>query len=90
MARAVRRTFEAFMSGLRLDDVLYGSVVEPEGNDNYIVNLNGFNVMAYSKTRLAPGMKIRVRVNAVRPQVEIVILAENEPLGRMRSIDRAV
>ena len=86
----VRRTFAEFVAGLRLDDVLYGWAVEPEGHDNYIVNLNGFNVLAYSKTKLAPGTKIQARVNALQPQVELIIMAENELFGKMERIDRAV
>jgi hypothetical protein len=90
MARAVRRTFAAFTDGLSVDDILRGTVVEPEGNDNYIVNLNGFNVMAYSKTKLVQGMKIRARVTALQPHVEIMVVPDDELRGRMQNIDRAV
>jgi len=87
---SVRRTFADFLSDLRIDDVLYGRVVEPEGNGNYIVNLNGFHVLAYSETKLMQGMKIRARVNALQPQVELTIMPVDELPRRMRGIDRAV
>jgi hypothetical protein len=90
MARSVRRTYADFAAGLRVYDVLYGRVVEPEGHDNYIVNLNGFNIMAYSKKKLVPGMKIQARVSALQPQVELLIIDENEPRVKMQRIDRAV
>jgi len=90
MAREKRHTFEYFASSLKLDDVLYGSVVEPEGNDNYIVNLDGFNIMAYSKVKLVKGMKVSARVNALRPKVELVILTETALPRVLKRIDRAV
>jgi hypothetical protein len=90
MAGLVRRTFAEFESGLRLDDVLLGSVVEPEGHDNYIVNLNGYNVMAYSKIKLFPGMQIRARVTALKPHVKLIVIPGDAPREKMQSIDRAV
>jgi hypothetical protein len=90
MAGVVRRTFAEFESGLRLDDILNGTVVEPEGHDNYIVNLNGYNVMAYSKTKLFPGMPIRARVTALKPHVKLLVVPGDARPGTMQSIDRAV
>jgi hypothetical protein len=90
MHRAGRHTFGDFVSCLKLDDVLHGSVVEPEGNDNYIVNLNGYNIMACSKVKLDQGMKVWARVKALHPKVELVIVTENELLGKVKRINRAV
>jgi len=90
MTQDKRYTFKDFESSLKIDDVLYGSVVEPEGNDNYIVNLDGFNIMAYSKVKLVKGMKVSARVNALRPRVELVILTETASPRILKRIDRAV
>jgi hypothetical protein len=87
---ALRRTFAEFLAVLRLDDILYGTVVESEGHDNYIVNLNGFNILAYSNKKLVPGTKICARVNALHPKVEILIVSDKEPRAGMQTIDRAV